>query len=261
MDSMTKIILVIIAFQVVMGIMAKRKARRKVEEAARNPSTTKDGESPAVAARKPQPLWGDSQSEHDDDEEEDEWDEHHKRGEPERARPQPSQDQRHDPAGSGKAAELGKDLLSQLAKELGLEIPGPDQRRPAPAPRPSPQPPAPIQTTRPAPNPKGIPVARTVTVRPTAQAQKAINQAQRMASDAARDSRIALARGHHTGGENAPRRETKNAPAMEPSAPMAAASSVARESLFDVISIRRAIILNTILEKPLSLKPRRPSED
>ncbi|MDQ3000815.1 MAG: hypothetical protein M3Y08_06100 [Fibrobacterota bacterium] len=256
---MTKIILVIIAFQVVMGIMAKRKARRKAEEAARNPSATKDGESPAVAVRKPQPLWGDSQSEHDDDEEEVEWDEHHKRGEPERARPQRSQDQRHAPAGSGKAAELGKDLLSQLAKELGLEIPGPEQRRPAP--RPSPQPPTSIQTTRPAPNPKGTPVARTATVRPTAQAQKAINQAQRMASDAARDSRISLARGHHTGGENVPRRETQNLPSNEASAPMAAASSVARESLFDGESIRRAIILNTILEKPLSLKPRRPGED
>ncbi|MEO7425409.1 MAG: hypothetical protein ABI036_09495 [Fibrobacteria bacterium] len=156
------------------------------------------------------------------------------------------------PANTPKA-QTGKDLLSQLAKELGLEIPAP-----AP-PRPAPRPPAEIrgensrvQTPAPSAKPKPAPgrpaKGQTVLDRHDAEAQRGEHSHSVRTVD-------------RSGGENAPRRLpaylTSNAPVtLAPDAP--SFSELARESLMDPESIRRAFILKTILDKPLSLQPHRP---
>lgn len=288
MTTMTKIILLIIAFQVVMGILAKRKARQQAEEEARNPTIDPELMETPVVTKKVPIGW--SGSEHESTESEDEWDEHNKRddvrgehskGDDLRGEHKLVRDPREEkarraatgpfgktgpsgkagPSGKEKAAELGKDFFSQLAKEFGLELPAPNEQRPRPGQNQIPQH-VPHQSPVPVGNPKGVPVTKTVTARPTAQAQKAINQAQRAASDAVRNARISNARQHHESGENSPRRTQSNTPVTQESAPMIAAHSVfARESLFELDSLRRAYILKTILEKPLSLRPRQVGED
>ncbi|HKP96485.1 MAG TPA: hypothetical protein VJ385_12075 [Fibrobacteria bacterium] len=261
----TKIILLIIAFQVVMGILAKRKARKGAEAAARNPGTgpgdrSAAGESAhAAPARRPEAIQGGrgSYDEYADAEEDgDDWEEHPLRSSrplptlpqagPEaagRAPRSPADGSAGSAAGSrGKAAELGKDLLSQLARELGLEIPPSPQRKPAPGPRPAqPAPKAPAA---------GIPA-------PAAPPAPRKTLAERL--DAAKRTSTAHASRPHyrDGGESAPRRASSNVPVTEE--PMIrSVSDLARESLADAESIRRAFILKTILDKPLSLQPRFP---
>jgi hypothetical protein len=261
---MTKIILFVIALQVVLGIMAKRKARKQAEEAARNPNGSADGGSGAAAslpsgARTPS-AWG---SGHSEDESEEEWDEHHSDEDDEGARARPDtrvqhrrlpdespvsrQDGSRDehPVRKGmdkaKAAELGKDLLSQLAKELGLEIP----TGPKPAPRPVPPPARPLPA---APAPAAKPKA------------SAIQAARETAASAKMARARETARPGLDAGENTPRRAPGYL-AVTPAAPMAArVSATARASLMDLKSLRNAFILKTILDKPLSLKPRVPGE-
>ena len=153
-------------------------------------------------------------------------------------------------------AQTGKDLLSQLAKELGLEIPSPPPPRPVSKPTPRPaetrgenprvQTPAPAGKPKPAP---GRPAkGQTVSDRHDAESQRGEHSHSVRTVD-------------RSGGENAPRRLpaylTSNAPVtLAPDAP--SLSELARESLMDPESIRRAFILKTILDKPLSLQPHRP---
>jgi hypothetical protein len=280
---MTKIILFVIALQVVFGILAKRKARKQAQEAARNPNGAAGGGSGATAslpsaARTPS-AWGGG---HSEDESEEEWDEHHSdegaEGE-EDARSRPDTRAQHrrlpdehpaprrmDPRGEGregrdedrnrdehpvrkgidkaKAAELGKDLLSQLAKELGLEIP----TGPKPAPRPIPAAARP-QTAAQAP----------------AAAAKVKASATMAAKQSAATAKMAL--GRESGrtrldaGEDTPRR-AQGYLAVTPAVPMAArVSATARASLMDIKSLRNAFILKTILDKPVSINPRVPGED
>lgn len=294
---MTKIILFVIFLQVVFGILAKRKARRQAEEAARNPDGAMgDGSSPEErpslpsAARRPYGWGGQSEDESDA-----EWDEHHS-DEIERSRPDMRSHQRRLPEESrrgeraegragadgegrdehpgrkgidkAKAKELGKDLLSQLAKELGLEIP--TERKPAPRPAPAPTRPQPA-----APAPTAKSKASAIDGKTSAiDGKTSVIDDKESAAD-----RIAKAKGRHTetsrrssedyperkrqdAGENTPRR-TPGYLAVTPAAPMAArttASATARASLMDVKSLRNAFILKTILDKPLSLKPRGSGE-
>ncbi len=274
---MTKIILFVIFLQVVFGILAKRKARKNAEAAARNPDGVQEegihpSERPAqsTASRKPSGWGGQS-----DDESEADWDEHHSE-EDERSRPEPRNQMRRLPDefrrgeraegragdnGEGrdrgehpirkgidkaKAKELGKDLLSQLAKELGLEIP----TGTTPAPRPVPAPAKP-QPARP------LPAAQAPATKVKASATMAARQS-------AASAKVAL--GRESGrtrldaGEDTPRR-AQGYLAVTPAPPMAVrVSATARASLMDLKSLRNAFILKTILDKPLSLSPREPGD-
>jgi hypothetical protein len=153
-------------------------------------------------------------------------------------------------------AQTGKDLLSQLAKELGLEIPDPPPPGPVSKPTPRPaetrgenprvQTPAPSAKPKPAP---GRPAkGQTVLDRHAAESQRGEHSHTVRTVD-------------RTGGENAPRRLPGSVPGNMPVTLGAEARSLpelARESLMDPESIRRAFILKTILDKPLSLQPHRP---
>lgn len=254
---MTKIILFVIFLQVVFGILAKRKAQKQAEEAARNPDGAMgEGAFPEERPSLPSPVrrktrWG-GQSE---DESEADWDEHHSE-EIERSRAEGRKG-----IDKGKAKELGKDILSQLAKELGLEIP----TSPKPAPRPAPAPPRP-QPAAPAPSAKSK--ASAIGGKVSAIEAKQ-SSAERMAKAKGRHTEISRRssedypdRKRQDAGESTPRRPPGYL-AVTPSAPMApraSASATARASLMDVKSLRNAFILKTILDKPLSLKPRGPAE-
>lgn len=282
---MTKIILFVIFLQVVFGILAKRKARKNAEEAARNPDgvlgeDVHPSERPTQSTASRRPLgWG-GQS---DDESEPDWDEHHSE-EGERSRPEPRNQMRRLPdefrrgeraegrAGdngegrdrdehpgrkgidTGKAKELGKDLLSQLAKELGLEIP--TDHKPAPRPAPAPARPLPAAQT---------PPAKASATQAAKQSAASAKMAQSRAKD--RQTEISRRGDQNSGrrqdaGENTPRRASGYL-AATPAEPMAVrltASATARASLMDVKSLRNSFILKTILDKPLSLAPREPGD-
>ncbi|MEO6097913.1 MAG: hypothetical protein ABIW76_20540 [Fibrobacteria bacterium] len=308
---MTKIILLVIAFQVVMGILAKRKAAKKAAEASRDART--GGSAPAgtgPASANAPTAWGGG---HSEDESEEEWDEHHRREEGEirpdtRARhrrlPDESivtghgrkpQEMREDareirdiregashetregsgPAArkpspaAGKAADLGKDLLSQLARELGLDLP--TGNRPAPrAPQPSPRP-QPAGST--APSARTVHPAKAAAVKASAtQAAREAAASARMALERDKDRHTEISRraamdaqaraARDQSGENAPRRDPRNFSATPAPAPaMRSASATARANLMDVKSLRNAFILKTILDKPLSLNPLRQSRE
>jgi hypothetical protein len=295
---MTKIILFVIALQVVLGILAKRNAAKKAADAAREARTggnTPGGPDTAPSkGPKRTTAWGEDGS---DEEAEEEWDEHHRRDEGEirldprgehRRMPDEStvtgqgrhgkemreemRDMREDardmqesavPAARrpapGKAAELGKDLLTQLAKELGLELPTgnrPAPRAPQPAPRPQPAAsPAPGART---PQPAKAAAAKASATQAAREAAATARMAQSRDKDrqteisrrAAMDTQARAARDQS--GENAPRRDPRTfaAPASAPA--MRSASATARASLMDVKSLRNAFILKTILDKPLS---------
>lgn len=277
---MTKIILFVIFLQVVFGILAKRKARKNAEEAARNPDGADGASLPSPARR--HTGWG-GQSE---DESEAEWDEGHSE-EDERSHTDTRSQQRRlpdefQPSGrderaegrdrdehparkgidKGKAKELGKDLLSQLAKELGLEIP-PDRK---PAPRPSPAPARP-QPAAPSPTAKSKGSAidgkasaidgKTSAIEAKESASDRMAKAKRRPMEISRrSSEDYPERKRQDAGENTPRR-TPGYQSTVPAAPMAVrvtASDTARASLMNVKSLRNAFILKTILDKPLSLK-------
>ena len=246
----TEIIVILILVQVVASIFAKRKAKKQAEASG---STGARNERPAGETRKREAI-ADSRSTYDKDESGDqgEWDEHHMRGASRDERPalgggapadrsqagarapqesgtrNPAPGKPSAPAGSGRMAEAGKDLLSQLAKELGLEIPAPPQRKPPAA---AAKAPAPSKATTLEKRSESKRIVQTHTARPVSR----------------------------EGGENAPRRAPGNTPVTQ-AAEGLSVSELARESLGDAASIRRAFILKTILDKPLSLQPRRPGQ-
>src|SRR5690606_3541698 len=248
MDGMSKIILLIIAFQVVMGLFAKRKARQKAEEEeglegeealleaedADDPRSLREEEAREQARRdaaraeaareharqeaaraeakkkRLESLKRERMTESSRDD----------RGEHERTGSHPARPGKGNKA-QEQAAQLGKDLLSQIAKELGLDLPQ------SPTPRPVPKPAMPTPESQGAKKP--VPHA----VMPSAA------HSQRRTSPPEWETSS---------------RRTRSAPPME-SAVSASTGSLARESMLDAESIRRAIVLKTILDKPLSLKP------
>jgi hypothetical protein len=287
---MTKIILFVIALQVVLGILAKRNAAKKAAEAARTGGNAPDdadaGSTVSTASSRRPASWGEG---HSEDESEDEWDEHRMRDDgesrsdthgehrrlpdeaPRTGHGRSNREMREEarpearPPVPGKAAELGKDLLTQLAKELGLELP--TGNRPAPrAPQPSP---------RPQPAPAPAPASRTAQPLKTAQAKASATQAAREAAASARmaqsrdrdrqteisrraakDAQVRNARDQS--GENAPRRDPRHfAVTPAQASAMHSASATARAGLMDAKSLRNAFILKTILDKPLAPLPGR----
>lgn len=210
----TKIIILLIALQVVAGLMAKRKAKQKAAEA-------REGGADARAGRKPQArpaVMREEESEEGDEE--------------------------SAPAGYGKA-ESAKDIMSQLARELGLEIPGLPQRPQKP------------RTPHPARNSNRKPEASVskpgpAAARPVEPAKRVPDAAKRPAErpkywdDASSAARKAAAK-----------MVAEHAHAMEAPAPRST-TDIAMEGLGDAESIRRAFILKTILDKPLALQPRIP---
>ncbi len=141
------------------------------------------------------------------------------------------------------AIDVGKDLLGQLARELGLKLPESDA------------PPRPIPTPRPAPAPapaEGKPAygqaAHSTRAKPEAYT------AERERPQSLRDLLSAQKAASSTEGENAPRRVPHAKPlepVSQPAAPMLRAGE-----LSDPESLRRAFILKTILDKPVSQQSR-----
>lgn len=166
----------------------------------------------------------------------------------ERLRPAPAarppEAQRHVPSDRGeekppavpnkakeKAAEVGKDILSQLAKELGLELPKP---QPRPAPKPAPAQP-----------PQGKPSL------PKPPAHAHVPKSQGISSDEVR------ARAAEANRSQARPSPASVAPVAAPIAqPLISASEIASAQ-----AMRKAFVLKTLLDKPLSRKPRRPGFD
>jgi hypothetical protein len=267
---MTKIILLVIAFQVIAGILTSRKKKKQAEENARRmPSAGSPTASPAPAQPKPHTAIGRG---HSEDEDEEEWDEHHMRDDgdrkpdtrashrrlPDETHPSRRTSESAPATGpgmdKGKAAEMGKDLLTQLAKELGLELP--TGSRPAPRPQPQSRP----ASVRPQPAAAAKkPPAKAAIQQTRAQMEKAANDRTTAMEKAARAGETS--RTVRNEGENAPRR----APSNPADTPVSAYSSrqappAAKVMLMDVKSLRNAFILKTILDKPLALQPRRPGE-
>jgi hypothetical protein len=209
-----KVVLAIIAFNVVMSLWAKRKQKQAAAEA-------KD---PAGAAALKE--------------------EARRRMENARARSQAerqSKEARNDDAADSarakreKALEVGKDILGQLAKELGLELP---QNKPAPRPQPAR-----------AAAPKPAPAA----ARKPARGGEVRSEGERPAS--LKDLLAAQKAAASKEGEGAPRRAPYNEPIP---APLRQAAPLIRpEDLRDPEALRRAFVLKTILDKPLSLQGRR----
>jgi hypothetical protein len=200
----TEIVLLIIAFQVVRSILARRKAK-KAAEASRNPPAPQAGGMPE-AARAPAEA-------------------------------------------KAKPAEPPRDLLSELAKQLGLELPG-QERKPAPAPQPRP-------VARPqSPQPKPAAPAGTQISRPASQ-QTSLDRHAESAK------RMVKAHPARPKGLDLDETETHRAIGSTPvteEPEVRSIASLARENLADIESIRRAFILKTIFDKPLSMQPRRPGE-
>lgn len=138
-----------------------------------------------------------------------------------------------------KALDVGKDILGQLAKELGLELP--EAKKPAP-PKPAPAPAS--APSRPAPTP----------ARP---ARPGRAEFERERPSTLKDLLAAQKSASANAGENAPRRMRPSATGPEPARAPAAVPLAAQIDLADADALRRAIVLKTILDKPLALQPRR----
>jgi hypothetical protein len=232
-----QIVLAIIAFNVIAGLMAKRKqrppksdpvpgsqgdpkgdARRRLEEArarsaaeaerkAAERQADRERDEGRVSARPKTEAFG--------------------KGGSGRDAAAPAQD-----AGA-KAKDAGRDLLGQLARELGLELP--QAPKPPPAPRPAP-------ANRPVPGSQPASASRTS----PAQARTSAAGANAARKTAVREEAVREEEG-----------STSPAPiALAHPEPIRAASPLAFE-LADADALRKAFILKTVLDKPLSLRPRR----
>jgi hypothetical protein len=209
----------IVALLIFVGIGAFNQwmKKRKAEQAknSRLPPARPQPRPPRTEAPAPPPVMERPRpSAAEPDDEEDDWENDAFEPTPQResgARPaaRPA-----DPVEQAKAA--GKDLLSQLAKELGLELPG--------ATRPPPRPGNVHVTHRPAPHPAPKP-------RPEPEADE--RPAPSMAAPV---------------------------PPMSGNRAAAAEPAVAFSDFSDPAALRRAVILKTILDKPLSLRPRLPGD-
>lgn len=251
---MTKIILAIIAFNIVMGLIAKRRqkqaenedpaAKAKREEAIARIEADRAKREAAEARAKAERDIRDGRDDH------------------------AAEAEAASQAKKEKAKEVGKDILSQLARELGLELPQP--QAPRPAPRPQPQP-APAQAQTPKQKQKPARAAESSDRRPSA-ARAAHDEAVRQADDRAkrrlqsehardenrdresRDRESTARESSSRDGDGGPRRQRayEDAPVgHREDAPL-----VGRKELGDPEALRRAFILKTILDKPVALRGR-----
>jgi hypothetical protein len=261
-----KLILLIAAIQVVAGILAKRKQKQKAEEARgagtdrkhsgaipQAPGMERDMEAQKREQRgKAEMIRGRASYDEDEEDGEEEWEEHHPRGETRDSRPgRPSSPTAGKPQGPA-------DLLTQLAKELGLQFPIPTTGAPAPgskprpAPKPAPSVPKPAQSA-----PRSA--TESAAARPTATAQRVADAARRPDRPASKASSPESARTVRQGGESMPRLAPSNVPVTQETAARAAYDP-AIEGLGDPEALRRAFVLKTVLDKPLALRPRRLGE-
>ena len=134
-----------------------------------------------------------------------------------------------------KAAEMGKDLLTKLAKELGIELPKPE---PKPAPRPATTPPPPASAGRAAPR---LPGAGS----PRAQCPPDRTRSRARAAEEARSRSHQVT--HRASGPG-PSQWSGTPTGMPP-------ASVTAAELAHPEALRQAFILKTILDRPLSMRP------
>ena len=153
---------------------------------------------------------------------------------------------------------MGKDLLTQLARELGLSLP--ERPQPRPAPRPGSPTPA-------APRPKP---ASDVAVATATAAYRPVPSQPAKPAVPVRNPRVASPDDDHarTVADSLPSADLTSAPGIAAVESANAAAYQAREGrrppafsairaeLFEPDSLRRAFILQTILDKPLSLRTR-----
>lgn len=240
--SLKLTIFVLVIFYNLITAFLKKRAKKKLEEAERNGGAGPRGATVStsteeVVARKREVPVRTARSE--DEEIVQSWDEKSFSAEEEEAENPYREMGRPKPSAMKPAPSAGKDLLTQLAREIGLQLPeAPSARKPAPAPGKAPVPPASKGSA-----PTSLP---------------------------ARNKRVTSYDEDHarTVADSAPGRDMTSAPgiAAVESANAAAyvtldplrptALTALRADLFDGESLRRAFILKTVLDKPLSLQPR-----
>lgn len=245
-----KIILAIIAFNIVMGMLAKRKKKQQEEAAKGGGVDAKEEARQRIEGMRARADAAQARAQSERETREG-------RDDGESAAHAAAQ------AKKDKAVDLGKDILGQLAKELGLELPQPQAPRPAPRPQPA----APVQAKA-----KAKPVRALESSTPRPSPGRAAHDENVREADARAARR---AQSEHSSGEEGSRslkdllaaqkaastREGENAPRRAKTdyddAPMGARIAgpmIRREEIIDPAAMRRAFVLQTILEKPLSLR-------
>jgi hypothetical protein len=287
-----KILLLLVLFNLVVAYF-KRRAKKKKEMEARigadhrtdhgagaSVSTAADEVSSQkqVMQKREAPSWA---SQHERDEVEQDWDERNssdfededsENPYRETTRPMPTPmkpDPQPQSAAKKPTPETGKDLFSQLAKELGLEIP----QRPRPT---EPNEANQARTPVPTPSQSRQTYPGTLTKSPGNLGSKGsvTSTATTMAAAEAalRNKRATAGYDDHsrTVADSAPGADLTSAPgiaAVESANASAyvtrdsrrsAALSALRSDLFDSESLQRAFILKTVLDRPLSLKAHVP---
>ncbi|GEM_PF-7094585 len=245
------IFLLVILYNLITAFMKKR-AKKQQEEAARNgvPAAGAGSRSGAVststeeyvAKQREAPAWA-SQREMDEVFQDKDEAVFRPDDEEEGANPYREGDgsrpgtNRVNPANQEKPASIGKDFLTELAREIGIPVPN----APAPAPAKAPFPAKPSNAPRPAVPPRN----KRVTSYDS--------------NDHARTVADSLPGKDLTSAPGIAAVESANAAAYvtrDPSRPTAL--SALREDLLDGESLRRAFILKTVLDRPLALQPRVP---
>ncbi len=262
---MTKIIFLIILFNVVTAYIKNRAKKKKLEEQRAAAIKVKEGlggslgannsggrdrvvstaTEETVAKKKEAPVWA---SQHDADEVTQDWDEHNLSDygdeesenpyrEPSRPNPVVLKQGPTPNSERSQVAEAGKDLLTQLARELGLNIPQRPQPNPVPRPVPNPTP-NPVQPA---------PLSADAQLR-NKRATAGYDDQGRTVADSAPGKDMTSAPGIAAV-------ESANAAAYVTRDPLRPTAMTAiRADLFDPESLRRAFILKTILDQPLSLR-------
>ncbi len=269
---MAKIIILLILFNIATAYFKKRaKAKRDAEarnggNAGANTGTVSTSTTEVKVTKREAPAWASRQ---DEDEVVQDWDEHNLHDEdaeegenpyretPVRSKPtalknEPTLDSgrgskdlsglggdrgnNRSPETKAKATEIGKDILSQLAKELGLELP--ERPQPKPVPRPVVIP-APAETVR------------------TAYAPRK-NRVLSEDDDHARTVADSVPGTDLTSAPGIAAVESANAAAYATREGRTSMLTGIRADLFEPESLRQAFILKTILDKPLSLQPHSP---
>ena len=133
-----------------------------------------------------------------------------------------------------KASEMGRDILTQLAKELGLELPKPGRQPPKPpaaTPAPAPGGRIPSRTAS-----QPLPSSRPVSAGPDAARARAAEEARARSLQATRGSAASAQRN------------------IVAAAPAPALSPLSAD-LAHPEALRKAFILKTILDRPVSMRP------
>lgn len=227
-----QIVLAIIAFNVIAGLMSKRKKRPPKAE----PIPGSQGDPKGDAKRRLEEAQAQAAAERERKAAEREANRERDEGRVS-ARSQSGSSRTQGTAASpaqdpgAKAKEAGRDLLGQLARELGLELPEPAK---------------PVPPARPAPASRPAPAARPVSGSKPNPAQS------RPGSVGPIATRQAAGREREEEGSAPP----KPVPLAPPEPVRPEVQPLALE-LSNAESLRKAFILKTVLDKPLSLQPRR----